>query len=77
MYIYYTHLITLIAEYPQSHTMRILYLFNYILTINFYISLPGAGARKHLHEEMLNNLFQCPIHLFEAFPIGEFILGVR
>ena len=30
----------------------------------------GAKARKHLHDNMLKNLFLCPIELFEAYPIG-------
>ena len=33
----------------------------------------GASARSHLHTKMLQNLFQCPIELFEAYPIGRIL----
>ena len=33
----------------------------------------GASARSHLHKKMLKNLFQCPIELFEAYPIGRIL----
>ncbi|XP_023349445.1 ATP-binding cassette sub-family C member Sur isoform X2 [Eurytemora carolleeae] len=33
----------------------------------------GAGARKNLHERMINNLFNCSIDLFDAFPIGRIL----
>ena len=31
----------------------------------------GANARENLHKKMLQNLFLCPIELFEAYPIGR------
>ena len=34
---------------------------------------PGASARANLHDKMLRNLFQCPIDLFEAYPIGRIL----
>ena len=33
----------------------------------------GASARTNLHEKMLKNLFQCPIEMFEAYPIGRIL----
>ena len=33
----------------------------------------GASARANLHNKMLTNLFQCPIELFEAYPIGRIL----
>ena len=35
--------------------------------------LSGASARTHLHEKMLKNLFQCPVEMFEAYPIGRIL----
>jgi hypothetical protein len=28
-----------------------------------------------MHQQMLTNLFKCPIELFEAYPIGKLYIG--
>ena len=39
----------------------------------FPLHVTGASARTNLHEKMLKNLFQCPIEMFEAYPIGRIL----
>ena len=33
----------------------------------------GANARKQLHDMMVDNIFQYPVDLFEAYPIGRLL----
>ena len=40
---------------------------------NLIGQLIGARARTALHAKMLENLFRCPLDLFEAYPIGRII----
>jgi len=50
--------------------------FTVIILTYFYNILGqwiGASARTTLHNKMLQNLFQCPIELFEAYPIGRIL----